>query len=274
MLSLLDPPREKRATPPLRPLFVPQTIPAPQKFLGPWAAARAAMRNPIELWDEALFELPYREIRRGGQRYLEVMDPALMHTVLVTQEHAFIKSDIQQRYIKPALGDGLLAAEGEKWGVQRPAAAPCFRTKALELLAPTMARVGEEVAERLLQRAGSVVDVMPEMMAATFEVVAELVLGDDAHEIDQATMAQAVTDYVETIALADWIDIAGAMSWLKHRPWARRGQRGLNAMRTEAMRALAKRNSDAREHRDLLARFLAARYRRTQAPMRDRKSVV
>ncbi len=226
------------------------------------------MRNPIELWDRDLFSLPYREIRRFGRKYLEIMDPALMHEVLVNEVDAFVKSDIQQRYIKPALGNGLLAAEGASWRLQRPAAAACFRTKALEQLLPVIERVGEEAASRLAAHDGQIIDIMPEMMRATFDVVAQLVLGEEASGLDQQVLAQAVTDYVETIALADPIDAIGGASWL-NRIWPKRGRRGVKAMRTQATAALHRRRSSTRQHIDLLARMLAARDRASGAPMSD-----
>jgi cytochrome P450 len=248
--------------------FVPQTIAPPDHFLSPWQAMRAAMRNPIELWDRELFTLPCREIRRLGRKYLEIMDPALMHEVLVDKVDAFVKSDIQQRYIKPALGNGLLAAEGASWRLQRPAAAPCFRAKALEQLIPVIGRVGESAASRLASNDGQTVDVMPEMMRATFDVVAELVLGREASGLDQHILAQAVTDYVETIALADPIDVIGGAGWLG-RIWPKRGRRGVAAMREQAMAALRRRRSSSAQHHDLLARLLSARDRVTGKAMSD-----
>lgn len=247
--------------------FIPQTIEPSEHFLSDWEALLASMRNPIELWDKALFSLPYRDIRRGGRRYIEIADPHLMHAVLVEHEDAFAKSDIQQRYIRPALGNGLLASEGADWRLQRPAAAPCFRARALELLIPAIERVGRASAERLAHVEG-LTDVMPEIMRATFEVVAELLLGPDAHLLDQQAMAQAVTDYVETVALADWIDACGGANWI-NRPWPKRGARGLAAMRAEGMRALQGRRSIAIPREDLLARLLAARDRQTNAGMSD-----
>lgn len=248
-------------------LFTPAALAPPERFLNLYQAARAAMRNPLELWDRALYDLPYRVIRRAGRRYLEIADPALMHEVLVRHVDCFVKSDIQQRYIKPALGNGLLAAEDQAWRLQRPAAAPCFRHEALTALIPVMDRVGRASAERLAAAEGGLVDVMPEMMRATFDVVAELLLGPDAGWLDQERMAQGVTDYVETIALADAIDIAGGAKWLSSRPWPQRGRHGLQAMRDEAERVLRFRRARPVERADLLQRMLAARDRKTGAPM-------
>jgi cytochrome P450 len=256
-----------RHSPAPRTLFAPDPGVTPDRFLNLFEAARAAMRNPLELWDRALFSLPYRMIRRAGVRYMEIADPELMHDVLVKQIDCFEKSAVQQRYIKPALGNGLLAAEGDAWRLQRPAAAPCFRQQALDELIPVIDRVGRAAALRLAAHDGKLLDVMPVMMRATFDVVAELVLGPDASRIDQQIMADAVTAYVEEIALADAIDLAGGMAWLQHRPWSTRGQAGLAAMRGEAARVLTFRRKHAPVRQDLLARFMSARGRGSNAPM-------
>ncbi len=249
--------------------FTPQTIVPPQTKLTSWQAAMVAMRNPIELWDRELFSLPFRDIRRGGQRFVEIMDPALMQAVLVDQVDAFKKSAIQQRYIRPALGDGLLAAEGDKWRLQRRAASPCFRASALDMLAPTMARVGEAAVDRLsLARRNIPVDVMTHMMRATFDVVADLLLGADAELLDQKVMEKAVTDYVETIALADLFDVLGGAGWL-YRAWPKRGRDGLRAMRGQANKVLRHRQRRGVPRQDLLGRLLDAVDEKTHLPMSD-----
>jgi len=214
--------------------FVPQTVTPPDRFLRGLEAALAGMRNPIELWDCELFSLPCREIRRLGKRFLEIADPVLMQQVLAAEADAFKRSEFQLRFTRPLVAEGILAAVGDNWRTQRRTAAPCFRQQAIDELLPAVESAGRQVVEALRAASGSL-DVMPVMMRATFDVVAEL-LGVEAGALDQQAVDRAADDYLKGVGLSAVAEIFG-FKWL-HRRLPLKGRLAVDTVRREAVRAV------------------------------------
>jgi cytochrome P450 len=254
--------------------FTPSTVTPPRRALSTAGAMAALVRNPLESWHEELFELPSRRLAFLGTDYLQIMDPALMQSVLLDDIDSFRKSPVQQRVVRPGVGDGLLVVEGETWRFQRRAAAPAFRHDAMASLVPAMAAAGEAAADRMLAGAasGQAVDVLPEMTRATFDVIAATLLGGDDPSFDQEAVADAVTGYIETIGAVHLLDLLGAPDWIP-RPGARRGKRAIAALRGAADAALANRRARVEGGGDLgddlLGRMLAARDPETGRGMSD-----
>jgi cytochrome P450 len=250
--------------------FVPQTVAAPPAPLGTWEAAAALIRNPIEVWHDGLFDLPARRFDFLGGDYLQVMDPVLMQTVLLDEAASFRKAPIQQRIIRPGVGQGLLVVEDETWRFQRRAASPAFRYEAMKAIVPTMAAAGEAAANRILKSADSPagVDVMPEMTRATFEVIAATLLGGEDPSFDQEAVAQSVTEYIETIGAVDILDLLGAPDWVP-RLARLKGQSAVRALREAADAALARRRASGELGQDLLGQMLKARDPETGEGLND-----
>lgn len=231
--------------------YAPATVTPPRRFLKGLRAARAGLRNPIELWDSALYEVPSRIITRfGGKRFLEIADPLLMHQVLVAEADAFQRSEFQLRFTRPLVGDGILAAVGNNWKAQRRAAAPCFRHQAVAALVSAADAAGERAVAKLREGVGPI-DILPVMMSATFDVVSEL-LGVEAGVLDQATIDRAADDYLRGVGLSAVAVIFG-LGWL-HRLLPLKSRCAAKKLKQEAARAViaARRQTD---RRGLLARL-------------------
>ena len=250
--------------------FRPDTVTPPDAPLPRLRWLMAFMRNPIGVWDRFLFENPYRKFDWRGGRVLQIASPDLMQKVLLDCVDAFEKSPFQQRIIRPAAGDGLLVVEGETWRRQRRAAAPAFRHDALHAMVPSMAKAGADAAERLAKRGGGFIDVAPEMTRATFDVIAQTLLGGDDPDFDQEDVARSVATYIETIGAVDALDVLGAPEWI-WTPKRARGHATARAMRRAAMSALARRRASGQQRGDLLGQMLAARDPETGAGLSDQE---
>src|SRR6185295_86373 len=215
--------------------FAPETVRPPRRRLKGLEAAAAGVRNPIELWDEELFSIPCREIRRFGCRFVEITEPALMHEVLVKQSAAFTRSEFQLRFTRPLVGNGILAARGEDWRMQRKAGAPCFRSCAIDELMPAINLAGARAVASLRDAEGATRDVMPVAMGATFEIVAAL-LGAEVASLDQAIVEKAANDYLRGVGLGAVAEIFG-FGWL-HRALPLKGKAAIAGMRAQAERAI------------------------------------
>src|ERR1700688_689457 len=101
--------------------------------LGLLATIRALRTNPIAAFAEQAYQAPILEIGRL-RRVVLVNDPEEIEHVLVGNAGNYRKSTQQQRRLRPALGDGLLTAEGAAWQGARRIAAPLFNPVAVAQL--------------------------------------------------------------------------------------------------------------------------------------------
>jgi cytochrome P450 len=250
-LELLD--RDKAAAP-----FTPATVPPPARPLTALQSMATARRNMIEIMDEGMFDERFRHVRSLGQWYLLVYDPELAQAVLLDHADAFGRAEAQQRVFRPALGEGLLVAEGAEWRRQRRAASPAFRHESLRRMTSAFTEVAEMRAARLARLGASgPVDVEQEMRQATLDVVLKSLLAVDDDSLEAVSIARTLNEYGEAMATPDLLDLLGAPGWVP-RPWRARQRRQLVAMRAAARDALERRRAGP-DKGDLLSALIAAR---------------
>ena len=92
------------------PAPIPRTVPPSRLQI-----IRTVMRNPLELWGEPSYTLPWIDTKFINQRTLIVNDPNLIRHVLVENASNYEMSKVRRLILRPILRDGLLTAEGEVW---------------------------------------------------------------------------------------------------------------------------------------------------------------
>lgn len=242
-----------RITPPVRPLSTARLL-------------ATAVRNPIEIWPEAVYSDPVYRRRFAGRDVVFVCDPEIIRALLVDQADAFVKGETMRRSLEPALGRGLLTAEGEHWRWQRRAASPVFRHERILGFAPQMAAAAGRTAERWRAAQGGEVDVAREMMLTTYDIIAETMLGggvSDPHRVERA-----ITDYLEPLGWVIAMSIARAPKWLPY-PGRGKGDRARRFLRAEIGRVIAARRASGEVRNDLLSLLIEARDPDTGAAMGD-----
>ncbi len=196
-----------------RPEPLPVSIPAAPRPLGFWGSYRAARRNALEVVPEAA----YREAVVTGGRgagWIMVMDPPWLEHVLRTHESNYPRSAVAIRILKPREGDNLLTADAATRRWQRRAMAPVFQIRNLQGLAPTMTGAAESAAARIGAAAGAgVVDVYPEMVAATCDVICDAALSS-REVIRREDITASVTAFIQNIARVSLLDVLGAPRWV------------------------------------------------------------
>jgi cytochrome P450 len=127
-------------------------------------------------------------VRLGPRRGLLVYHPDAIEEVLITRARDFVKTP-GIRLLRRLLGDGLFVSEGDLWLRQRRLMQPAFHRQRI-------AAYGEVMASYAMRRAASwhdgvVMDIHPEMMAITREVVAKTLfdadVSDEARVIGEAS---------------------------------------------------------------------------------------
>ena len=240
-------------------LFTPRTVAPPPRPLSGFAAVAAMRRNMLEVIDAELFEVPFRRRRLFGRDYLAVCDPDLLQAILIDHADAFGRAASQQRVFRPAIGEGLLVAEGATWRRQRRAAAPAFRHELLRGMIPAFAAVANETSRRIavLGRFGPV-DVEPQMRRATLDIIMRTLLASFEGDTDTHLVAANLREFAEAMARPTLLDLIGAPAWIPA-PGRSLLRRRIGGMREEARRALDRRRPCQGEPGDLLGALLGAR---------------
>ena len=189
--------------------------PAPRaKFPGPIALLRVLIQNPLEAWCQDHFERLVLPLRMLGRRVALVSEPGAIRRVLVENAGNYHKDFLQQRVLSAGLSDGLLAAEGERWRVQRRALAPMFARKSVTDFAPIMMRAADALSRRWRSLAdGAVVDVAAEAGHLTLDVLEQTIFSDGLGR-DPDEMRLAMDVYFEMIGRIDPFDVIGLPNFI------------------------------------------------------------
>ncbi|MGE3304472.1 MAG: cytochrome P450 [Rhizobiaceae bacterium] len=192
--------------------FVP---PAPKPRTKPpsfFEAIRILRRNPLEIWGEPSYNLPWISVRGLGGRLVIANDPGLIRHVLVDNVANYRLADIRQRILRPILRDGLLTAEGPVWKRSRKAMAPVFTPRHTAGFGQPMLTRTQRFADAYAGT-GETVDVARDMTRLTYAILAEtLFSGEIAGDI--GSFEHEVDRLFETMGRVDPLDVLGAPAWL------------------------------------------------------------
>lgn len=210
---------------------------------------------------EVIPEPAYREYIVSGGRgagWIMVMDPPWLEHVLRSRETNYPRSAVTTRILKPREGDSLLTADRPTWSWQRRAMAPMFQSGNLRGLAPAMTAAAEAAAVRIdAAAARDTVDVYPEMVAATCDVICNAALSS-RDVIRREEITAGVTSFIKNVARISLLDVLGAPRWIP-----RLGR--IRAARGPALDLLVDRAIEARQRLgpsdppDMLDALIAAR---------------
>ena len=224
--------------------FTPPGVVAPDEPLPYFHALWKLMDNPLEAWPKAVYEEPYYLRCDARQMFLYACDPAMLKAILLDKAEAFPKDWMFDRVTKPALGEGLLTAQGEAWRWQRRAAAPGFRPDNVAAMTPVMVRAAEAALTRWRERGeGARLDIATEMTGITFQVILDTMLSG-GEGIDVAQAARAITDYLETLGKITPADLLQWPTWTRV-ALAPRGYRAMVGLKAMVDRMVARRRHQA-----------------------------
>ena len=193
---------------------VPPAPPPREKPLGGLGLLKALRTNPITIWTRRHFDEPIvlRDTIIGPM--CVVSDPVAIKHVLVDNAGNYRKGVLQTRVLRPGLGNGLLTAEGESWRSQRRALAPVFTPRLIASFQPAMASVAASLTTRWGELADRTpIDAEREMTHVTLEVLERTIFSDGLAS-EPATLAQAITRYLDTLGRVHPFDALDLPDWL------------------------------------------------------------
>ncbi|PWE52471.1 cytochrome P450 [Metarhizobium album] len=192
------------------PAPVPRTVPPSRLEI-----IRTVMRNPLELWGEPSYTLPWIHTKFFKERTLIVNDPGLIRHVLVDNAANYEMSEIRQLILRPILRDGLLTAEGDVWKRSRKAMAPVFTPRHAKGFAGQMLRQSELYAEKYAGCGpeGKVFDISVDMTELAFAILADtLFSGEIASQSEK--FSDDVDQLLHRMGRVDPMDLLRAPSWV------------------------------------------------------------
>jgi len=171
-------------------------------------------QNPIAAFGARAYSLPLVHLKSRIRDFLLVNEPECIKHILLDNVDNYIKSDQVQRLTKPALGNGLLNAEGASWRFQRRTAAPMFQMRHVAGFAPVMAASAADMLARWdTVPDGTAIDVADEMMRLTYDIICRTVFSGDV-TMDYGRMSQAILVYLETLGRVDMLGLLGLPRWV------------------------------------------------------------
>jgi cytochrome P450 len=200
-----------------------------------WESFWRARDNVLSIIPQAATEEPMIS-GRTMRRWHMVMDPAALRRILIERVEDYPKSIVTKNMLRPAIGDSLFIAEGAHWRWQRRTAAPVFSHRHVQALTPVMTDAAERTADRIAAAGPRAVDMVPEMVTATFDIIADVTFSDDG-SFDRGAIAAALDAYAAEAGRITLLDVLGAPDWVP-RPARARVAQDMAEMRAEADRAI------------------------------------
>lgn len=178
---------------------------------GLFATAATARRNLLELIPAIAVRQPIIS-GRVGIRWHMVMDPESMRHILKERVEDYPRSPIARLILQDAIGEGMFVAEGGHWRWQRRAVTPAFALRHVTALAPVVSAATEAASQRLGDATGPV-DMLDEVVRATFQVISDVTFSGQPGP-GRAEVQGAIDAYLAQTARISLLDVMGLPGWI------------------------------------------------------------
>ena len=206
------------------------------------AVLAALLREPLSALPPEAYEAPLVAEKVAGRHRFHVVDPALIQEALVRHADDLVKTDDIRRVLGPALGEGLLTAEGAHWRWQRRGVAPAFAPARLGAFLPAMLAAADAAAARWAALGeGATVDIGHETTVTTFDIIVSTMLSGGAG-LDVGRVERSVVDYLAPTGWVFALGILGLPPWTPH-PGRRRAVAARNFFRRAMREAVTTRRA-------------------------------
>jgi cytochrome P450 len=233
--------------------------------------ALSLIRNPLKALPPAIFSEPAVFLRLSGGMRVHLADPVLIHEALVKNAHLLGKGEDVRRALGPALGQGLLTADGDHWKWQRQSVAAAFRHEKLLELLPLMVEAAQRTELRWRSSPSDDIDIGHEMMRTTFDIIVETMMSG-GHGIDIGHVEQSITDYLKPTGWTFALAMLGAPEWLPH-PGRRKARAAVDYLRSSLSTVIAGRRQNPVDRNDLVSMLLEAKDPETGRMMSDKEII-
>ncbi|KQV35933.1 hypothetical protein ASC96_28865 [Rhizobium sp. Root1204] len=240
----------------------------PQSTLG---ALLAIVRNPLDALPPSIFTEPVVFSKTAGELKVYLADPVLIHEALVKNADTLGKGDQVRRALGPALGQGLLTADGSHWKWQRQSVAGAFRHDKLLELQPTMIAVAQRTRDRWIGMGNRTIDVGHEMMRTTFDIIVETMMSG-GHGIDVERVEKGISDFLKPTGWTFALGLLRAPEWIPY-PGRGKAEAAVEFLRSSLLSVIETRRKHPDDRHDLVNMLLSAADPETGRTMSDAEIV-
>jgi cytochrome P450 len=234
----------------------------------PLSVLPALVRDPLQALPPEVYRDPLVYSRVANRQRIFLLDPALIQEALVRNADALSKGEDVRRALGPALGQGLLTADGAHWRWQRQSVAPAFRHEKLVGLLPAMISAAERTRDRwIAMGSGATVRIGHEMMRTTFDIIVETMMSGPGG-IDVVRVERGITDYLKPTGWIFALSILNAPDWVPY-PGRGRARAATAYLRSAITGMIAERRRGGEVREDLVALLLGAADPETGRTMTD-----
>jgi cytochrome P450 len=209
-------------------------------------------RNPLQFLENVSEQFgDIVRYRLGPREAILFRHPEHVKTVLLTQQHCFIKGGAAL-WFKSFAGQGLFTSEGAYHARQRRLSQPAFKQQSMKAYAPVM--VDEAMRLRERWHDGCVMNMSSEMTSLAMRIVSKAVFNVSVEE-ETSEVGEALTTIMHLFR-----DFASARRFLRLvTPWSRwRFEKARRRLDATIYRMINERRVDAARRQDLLSRLICA----------------
>ncbi len=192
-----------------------------------WRTWLRAQRNLFAALPHKLYRAWLTEVRTPWYSTYMPNQPDLIRRILVERPDDFPKSEIVRQTIGDLLGESVFVTNGEKWKRQRRIIDPSFEGGRLRDTFEPMLQAGEEMADRLANRAdGSPIEIEFETSHAAADVIFRTLFSQPISTEAATRVFHAFRRYQTTAPMlspADlmrwptWVPRVGPRRWMRAR---------------------------------------------------------
>ena len=178
-----------------------------------------ALRRPFDFWTEEMRRHDVAVLNLGANKSVTVFSPDLIQDILLDKSGCFKRSEVANRLLVPALGEGLLTIDGEKWRSHRKIITQAFRHDALCGLLPTICQSADVLVQRLTDTNAKDTEIVQEMTRTTFDIIQGMLFGKVSIPYDQDAVLRDVSRYLKAvgnISVLDFVPIVSFFARLRH----------------------------------------------------------
>ncbi|MFN2214766.1 MAG: cytochrome P450 [Anaerolineales bacterium] len=193
-----------------------------------------------------------------NQYVYSIANPESIQHVMQMNNQNYTKGD-RIKIVKPLIGNGLFASEGEFWRRQRRMMQPAFHRRQIEYLAQEMVATIEEMLQKweTVADTGQIVNIQHEMMGLTMDVVTRTLFTSSLSPDEIAELGEQITFLLDMITERSQaiFPIGEKMPTAKNR----RFDDGVATIDKIIYRLIDQRKRSQAKYDDLLSMLIAAR---------------
>jgi cytochrome P450 len=143
------------------------------------------MHQQLEAWAREFG--PYYRFRIGPRHFTVIADHAAVAAALRDRPDGFRRTQrLEQIWLELGLPPGVFGANGDSWRAQRRMVMAAFAPERVRRWHPALLRVADRLGRRWQRAAaaGEAIDLQPELMRYTVDVIAGLALGSEVNTLE------------------------------------------------------------------------------------------